>query len=302
MRLAGRLAIAGFVLVVVGAVYFAATGLTSPDVESVGGIVGILGAAVALGIGLLLMLGGLAYYVFAPAFRGRAAAAADLGSHRLVLACTLLIVLVANAGPLMVAAMAPARGLCSVPGFVSAALSVDLALIGLTYFRFIRPGVITGADLGFRAGRLTYDLGLGLLLGVTVLVVSAAIQSALQAAGVRQTQLLDLQCIRGFSLDGFLAIVLAGGLLAPVAEELYFRGFIFRGYLLTRGRLVGYVMTSILFAALHLNLPALLPILVLSLLFCYAYERTGSIVPSIVGHALNNTAAFCILYFTNAQL
>ena len=44
------------------------------------------------------------------------------------------------------------------------------------------------------------------------------------------------------------------------------------------------------------------PILFLSLIFCYAYQRTGSIIPSMVGHALNNSAAFCILYFTTAPL
>jgi membrane protease YdiL (CAAX protease family) len=147
-----------------------------------------------------------------------------------------------------------------------------------------------------------YHLGLGLLVGVGVLVLSAVIQATLQAVGVRQTQLVDLQCVREFPLPGFLAVVLAGGVLAPIAEELYFRGFVFRTYLQTRGPLVAYGATSLLFAVLHLNLPALLPILILSLIFCYAYRRTGSIVPSVVGHALNNSAAFCILYFTNAPL
>jgi membrane protease YdiL (CAAX protease family) len=65
---------------------------------------------------------------------------------------------------------------------------------------------------------------------------------------------------------------------------------------------MAYGATSALFATLHLNLPALLPILALSLIFCLAYQRTGSIVPGVVGHALNNTAAFGILYFTNAPL
>ena len=65
---------------------------------------------------------------------------------------------------------------------------------------------------------------------------------------------------------------------------------------------MAYRATSLLFATLHLNKPAWLPILVLSLIFCYAYQRTGSIVPSMVGHALNNSAAFCILYFTSGPL
>jgi membrane protease YdiL (CAAX protease family) len=261
-----------------------------------------LGAAALLASGLLLMVGGLGFYVLAPAFMGSAMAWHDVGSHRLVIATTILIVLVANAAPMAYAAVAGVRGLCSVPGFMTAALSVSLALLGITYLRFVRPGVLTPADLGLDRSRLVYHIGIGLLVGVGVLVVSGLIQAILRLAGVQQTQLLDLQCVREFPLSGFLAVAFAGGILGPIAEELYFRGFVFGSYLRSRGPLVAYGATSLLFAALHLNLPALLPILVLSLILCYAYQRTGSIVPGIVGHALNNSAAFCILYFTSAPL
>jgi membrane protease YdiL (CAAX protease family) len=261
-----------------------------------------LAASTLLAVGLLLMLGGLGYYVLAPAFMGPQMAWYDVGSHRLVIATTILIVLLANVAPMAYAAFAGVRGLCSVPGFMTAALSVGLALLGITYLRFIRPGVLTPADLGLDRSRLVYHVGIGLLVGVGVLVVSGLIQSILRFVGVQQTQLLDLQCVRDFPLSGFLGVVFAGGILGPIAEELYFRGFVFRSYRRSRGPLVAYGVTSLLFAALHLNLPALLPILVLSLILCYAYDRTGSIVPGVVGHALNNSAAFCILYFTSAPL
>jgi membrane protease YdiL (CAAX protease family) len=97
-------------------------------------------------------------------------------------------------------------------------------------------------------------------------------------------------------------VVFAGGVLAPIAEELYFRGFVFGSYLKTRGPLVAYGATALIFASLHLNLPAILPIFALSVIFCFAYQRTGSVVPSMIGHAVNNMMAFCILYFTNAQV
>jgi membrane protease YdiL (CAAX protease family) len=188
---------------------------------------------------------------------------------------------------------------------MTAALSVDLALLAITYLRFIRPGVLTAADLGVTAAdraRLPRLVGIGLLIGVGVLVISAAIQSAMRLIGVQQTQLASLECVREFPLAGFLGVVFAGGVLAPIAEELYFRGLVFGSYRRTQSPAVAYGVTSLVFAVLHLNLPALLPILVLSLIFCYAYQRTGSIIPSMVGHALNNSAAFCILYFTTAPL
>jgi membrane protease YdiL (CAAX protease family) len=266
-----------------------------------GGILTLVAAALTV-IGVLLMIGGLGYYVFAPAFGGPRAAWRGVGSHRLVIATTLLVVLLANAGPVIYVAIFGAGGLCTIPGFVTAAGSVDVVLLAITYVRFIRPGVLTVSDLGLNQGRLAYLVGVGLLVGIVVLAFSAAIQTALQAIGVRQTQMEQLECVRGFPLGGFFAVLATGGLLAPIAEELYFRGYVFRSYLRTQATPVAYGATSLLFAVLHLNLEALLPILVLSLLLCLAYRRTGSIIPSIVGHAVNNTAAFCILYFTTGPV
>jgi membrane protease YdiL (CAAX protease family) len=305
-RLGGGLsllvAFLGLLGTALGAAWF---GLDARLGISPGGILGgsiVLMAAALLVVGLLLLVGGLGYYVLAPAFAGPQAAWRGVGSHRLVIATTLLVVILANTGPVAYVALVGPGGLCSIPGFLTAALSVDLVLLGITYLRFIRPGVMTVSDLGLDWTRLPHLVGIGLLLGVGVLIASALIQSTLQALGVRQTQMVSLQCVRDFPLVGFFAVVLAGGVIAPIAEELYFRGYVFRTYLQARGPLVAYGGTSVLFATLHLNLPALLPILVLSLIFCLAYRRTGSIIPSIVGHALNNTAAFCILYFTNAPL
>jgi membrane protease YdiL (CAAX protease family) len=293
----------GLVGAAVGAGWFAADAQLGISAGlGLGGMALVLAAAVLLGIGLLLVLGGLGYYVFAPAFAGRAAARRNVGSHRLVIASTILIVLLANVGPLVYTAIFGVGDLCSIGGFTTAALSVDVALVAVAYFRFMRPGVLTVADLGVTPSRLPKNALLGLGVGVAVLVASAAIQATMQALGVQQTQLMDLQCVRDFPFAGFLLVVFAGGVLAPIAEELYFRGFVFRSYMQTKHPAVAYIATSLLFAMLHLNLPALLPILVMSLIFCYAYKRTGSIVPSVVGHSVNNVAAFSVLYFSNPPL
>jgi uncharacterized protein len=270
-----------------------------------GGVAGFvlgLAAVVLLGGGAFLFVGGIGYYVLAPAFMGPAMAWQDVGSHRLVFATTILIVIVANAVPLAYVAIAGPRDFRSAGGLVMAALSVDLALLLVTYLRFIRPGVITSADLGLSRSGLIHHVGVGLGVGVLVLVVSGLVQTALRLIGVQQTQLEGLLYVRSFPLVGFLAVVFAGGVLAPIAEELYFRGFVFGVYHRTRGPLVSYGVTSLVFATLHLNPQALLPILVLSLILCYTYKRTGSIVPGIVAHAVNNSTAFCILYFTSAPL
>ena len=84
-------------------------------------------------------------------------------------------------------------------------------------------------------------------------------------------------------------------LLVPPAEELIFRGGLFR-YLRTRvPRWVAIVSTSALFGALHVagahdwaGLPSVPPLIVLAVVFCLAYERTGAVATTIVAHACFN--------------
>lgn len=293
--------VAGGVLTILGGAWLA---LARTVGESLFGslIPAMLVAAVTLLVaGLVILTSGLGWYVLAPGVRGGAAAKQGFGSHRLVLTSTLLVVFLSNIGPVIYTAVRPGEGLCSIPGFLTAGLSVGLALLGVTYVRFIRPGVLTFDDLGIHASRFARHVGTGLMVGVLALIASATLQIVLErVGGTRQTQLQDIRCVRDFPVIGFFAVMFAGGVLAPIAEELFFRGFVFRSYLQTRGPLVAYGASSLLFASLHLNLPALLPIMALGLLFAWAYQRTGSIVPSMVAHALNNSVAFVILYFSNA--
>lgn len=76
--------------------------------------------------------------------------------------------------------------------------------------------------------------------------------------------------------------------VAPVTEELIFRGGIFR-YMRTRTpRWVALIVPALLFGALHANLASFVPLVVLGIILALAYERTGSIVVPIVAHGLFN--------------
>lgn len=82
-------------------------------------------------------------------------------------------------------------------------------------------------------------------------------------------------------------IVLAA-VIAPVTEELIFRAGLFR-YLRTRiPRSLALFLPSYLFALLHGNAAAFVPLLVLGMFFALAYEHTGRIAVPMVAHALFN--------------
>ncbi len=90
-------------------------------------------------------------------------------------------------------------------------------------------------------------------------------------------------------------------LLAPVAEELLYRGLIFRN-LYNRSRVLAYTVTSVLFSLLHVigyigtYSPLQLSIcfiqyLPASLILCWAYVRSGTIWSPILMHVFSNFLA-----------
>ena len=76
--------------------------------------------------------------------------------------------------------------------------------------------------------------------------------------------------------------------LAPLWEELIFRGLFF-GLLKSRwGTLVALVVTSLVFAGYHFSLTAFLPLFCVSMALGYVYSQTRSIYFAILTHAIFN--------------
>lgn len=90
---------------------------------------------------------------------------------------------------------------------------------------------------------------------------------------------------------GYLAV----GLLAPVAEEIVFRGAVLRSLLQwNKHHWVGITISAVVFALFHGN-PAQMPhALMVGLLLGWMFYRTGSIVPCVAYHWANNTLAYII--------
>ncbi|HEX5376847.1 MAG TPA: type II CAAX endopeptidase family protein [Solirubrobacterales bacterium] len=86
-----------------------------------------------------------------------------------------------------------------------------------------------------------------------------------------------------------LLIVIA----APVAEEICFRGMLYGGLRERWPRIAAALLAGLIFGALHAltGLSAVPPLVAFGFVLCLLYERTGSIVPGIVLHMLNNSVA-----------
>jgi membrane protease YdiL (CAAX protease family) len=113
-----------------------------------------------------------------------------------------------------------------------------------------------------------------LVLSIGVSQIGIEPQGVKQVIGVLQGQL------------GFGLLLLA--LLAPVVEELVFRGLLY-GWVAGRwGSLAAWVVSSIAFAAAHWEPAHVVLVLPLGILFGWLRRRTDSLLPSMFAHVFNN--------------
>jgi CAAX protease family protein len=107
-----------------------------------------------------------------------------------------------------------------------------------------------------------------------------------------QTTLKDLGAGNGALITIAIGVLVVG--IAPFVEEFFFRGF-FYGSLRTQFTfLSAAAIDGLVFGAIHAptGLAAVPPLIVLGFALCVAYEATGSILPGVVLHTLNNMIAF----------
>jgi membrane protease YdiL (CAAX protease family) len=97
-------------------------------------------------------------------------------------------------------------------------------------------------------------------------------------------------------------IVLFAIVVAPVCEELFFRGFAYPALKQRWGIWVALTTVSAAFAVIHLHLSSLGPLFALAIGLGLSYELTGSLLAPITMHALFNAANVAVLLYVRAHL
>lgn len=86
----------------------------------------------------------------------------------------------------------------------------------------------------------------------------------------------------------FWVMALSTAVVAPVYEELLFRGYVFKGLSRSAGPGVAIGVSALLFAAFHGDPLHAIAVLPMGLFLGWLRWRTGSLWPSMVAHGLNN--------------
>lgn len=187
--------------------------------------------------------------------------------------------------------------------FVSAFLVQFLVTVLLVYFFTVVVNKASARDIGLKAASgaefMKYGVGGGILLLLIVMLLSIPI-------GYLNPQ-LDPQpyeeMLRSVTQEAsFIWLVIIGVVLAPLSEEMFYRGMIypvFRHYL---GPSWAVVIAGIIFGLAHLDLWRAIPLAVGGMGLCYIYEKTRSIWVTTVAHGVWNLVMTVMVYYSISLL
>jgi len=92
--------------------------------------------------------------------------------------------------------------------------------------------------------------------------------------------------------------VLAAVVAAPVAEEIIFRGLIYRVARATWGPLPAMALSSVVFGLVHFEPWYVFGLIGVGAMLAFIYEATGSLTACIVAHAVHNAVSVAVIMFT----
>ena len=180
---------------------------------------------------------------------------------------------------------------------VGAALVEAGVLVGSVYWLGLRRRRQSWTAIGIVTTSWRWLLGavgLGLLFHFIGGWVVYGMQALLGQPNVNPQQ--DLLTPSGLSWVSIIGTILFAGVVIPFAEELFFRGMLYRFLRERWGVGIGAIGSALVFGAAHLNLGVGLAMCILGLVCALVYERTRSLWPSIIIHAVNNCLAFILTY------
>lgn len=173
-------------------------------------------------------------------------------------------------------------------------LILESALIFPVWLFAIRKYDVDWRELGFRGFNWLAGCGLVALLLLVSFTVNAVWAGMLSLFDLRVQP--DILPVFGGGVIGLTIAWIAAGLVAPLVEETFFRGFLLPALLQRYRFWAAALIDGLVFSFIHFTPTAVVPLFILGVLLCVLYRITSSLWPSILMHTIMNTLAVFVAY------
>ncbi|MCE5328963.1 CPBP family intramembrane metalloprotease [bacterium] len=170
-----------------------------------------------------------------------------------------------------------------------------ILMVGVVWFFAIYWRRAKWRDLGFKYYSILktvwYSL-LALLLILLINFVYVFLMTRIFKISPPPGKFEDLVSNENVSSIMLLIVV---SVIAPICEEIFFRGFLYQGFKKRWGVLAGILISSFLFASAHLDLYNFIPLMAIGWILAYIFHKTKSLFPVIFLHAIYNLLMIMVL-------
>lgn len=215
------------------------------------------------------------------------------GSVAIILVGALMVGFFTNINPL-------SSSLEQTPSLLFNAGMAGLEAVGLiagVYLLGLKRRNLDWKDVGFRPTTrrwLIIALVTALLFIPIIALVAIIIQLSL-GLPIENPQ-LEFLLPEQFTWIGAFSMLILGGVIVPIAEELFFRGVLYTWLRGSFGIWVAIPGSALVFGLLHGDIPVAGATFVMGVVLAWFYERSNSLWPSILIHIVNNSFKLILLY------
>lgn len=168
--------------------------------------------------------------------------------------------------------------------------------IFLPLYMVIHSGDIL-EDIGIKIKNLKKSLYLGLGGGIFIVILGFLFTLIFAKGNLSISNKLS-QSISLSKTNLFLSLF-STGLIVPIGEEVFFRGFVYNIFKKRVGILLAFILSSLLFALWHGMSNLIVLYFFYGIIYIFLYESNRSLVAPIIAHVLNNLIAILnyLVYF-----
>ncbi len=154
------------------------------------------------------------------------------------------------------------------------------------------------SDLGFNRVSLGDFCRYGLLGGLLLITVIFTLSLPLNFFKPDlEPQLYEEMLRMAMGGKDFLFLFIIGAVLAPFAEELFYRGMMYPIFRRQVGPLPAMLIAGTLFGIVHFDPWRVIPLAIGGTLLCYLYEKTNSIYVTTVAHGIWNGLMTLLVFY-----
>jgi len=173
-------------------------------------------------------------------------------------------------------------------------LTIAIVLLTGLYVIALRPQRLSWKEVGIC--KISAKYWWRILIWLLITIVSSVIVVILTSFlgnSVENSKTESLQ--QNINLLTVLIGIISAGVISPIYEEIFYRGFIYRWLRVRLGMNWGILISSLIFTVAHFPTVNAMPVnFINGIVFAWVYEKTGSVIPGMIVHGLMNTTAILL--------